>query len=80
VTQLVNSVDEFMIAHEYGHLVNGHIGNAMSDLKLASGSTISVVSKNQQQEFQADRWAINALVSSPSSDESDESHIICSGP
>ena len=63
VPMLVNAFEEFMIAHEIGHLTLGHIESAQLRCQFPRiGESLNVVNKSQLQEFQADMWACDALI------------------
>lgn len=63
VSALVNSFEEYMLAHELGHLALGHAEDrGIRHLKSKNGSPLDVVEKSEFQEFQADVWACRALI------------------
>ncbi len=58
---LTNACDRFVIAHEYGHVVRGHFeGGSLTS--LGEHGELEVISKNQEQEFEVDLWALNTLI------------------
>jgi len=60
---MVNSFEEYMLAHELGHIALGHaIEHHMRKQSPRMGKTFNVVDKNEFQEFQADMWACRALI------------------
>jgi hypothetical protein len=58
---LTNACEKFVIAHEYGHIIRGHF-NGGSLTRLGEHAELPVISKDQEQEFEADLWAINTLI------------------
>ena len=82
VRHFVTVIEEFAIAHEYGHLAKGHVGNALADIAVNPKLKISVAAKTKEQEFEADRWATNALLTVYSNESEGEgaSLVGCSGP
>jgi hypothetical protein len=62
VSRVLNAVEEFIIAHELGHLVLGHVQEGATRNMGANGD-LAVVSKTPFQEFQADVWAFKTLTS-----------------
>jgi hypothetical protein len=79
---LLTAAEDFVLAHEYGHLANGHVGNAVADLTFRDdGRSIQVPSRQVNEEYEADRWAAHALLSSALNTPGDEEWlVICSGP
>jgi hypothetical protein len=74
-THLTTVSEEFLVAHEYGHFVSGHLGHAVRTFESKADP------KSWAEEFLADRWATNALTISTSNNTSDEElSIVCSGP
>jgi hypothetical protein len=53
VSVVLNSVEDFVVAHELGHIALGHVRGS---------NNAELVRKTEFQEFQADSWACNALV------------------
>jgi hypothetical protein len=77
---LLTAAEDFILAHEYGHLASGHVGNAVAELALIGGRSIQVPDREWDEEYEADRWAAQALLSSPLDPASDEEQmVICSG-
>jgi hypothetical protein len=95
---LVTSTEEFVIAHEYGHVVNGHLDSANHrnlnvSLPTKTGKTqqetphetepvVELINKSFEQEFEADLWATDSLLSRGRAKAADEYFmaIICGGP
>jgi len=78
---VLTAAEDFVLAHEYGHLASGHVGNAVADLPFTSGRSIQVPARQWDEEYEADRWAAHALISSATDPTSNEERvIICSGP
>jgi hypothetical protein len=82
VRHFLTATEEFVLAHEYGHLTRGHVGNALADITVSQKLKISVAAKTKEQEFEADLWATNALLTvySDKSDGEGASIVGCSGP
>lgn len=60
---LVNSFEEYMLAHEIGHLALGHLkDHGIRQQSPRMGKSFDVVDKSEFQEFQADMWACRALI------------------
>lgn len=60
---MVTSFEEYILAHELGHLVLVHIEEgATRQHQPRVGSTFTVIDKSEFQEFQADIWACRALI------------------
>lgn len=84
-TQIVTAAEEFVICHEYGHLINGHVGFALADLFFKPEQKIQVETKTYQQEEEADMWGLYAVTSIKSQMASslpneEERLMVCSGP
>jgi hypothetical protein len=78
---ILTAAEDFVLAHEYGHLASGHVGHAVADLPFASGRLIQVPARQWDEEYEADRWAVHALLTSATDQTSNEERlIICSGP
>jgi hypothetical protein len=53
----------FVIGHELGHIVLGHLGSASSmPLHPTQGKSLEVALKSDGDEFEADAWAISILL------------------
>ncbi len=60
---LVTSFEEYMVAHELGHLALGHATDYRTRKQSSRiGKTFDVVAKDEFQELQADMWACRALI------------------
>ena len=60
---LVNAFEEYMLAHELGHLALQHaMDNRIRQQSPRLGKAFDVVDKSEFQEFQADIWACRALI------------------
>ena len=78
---LSTSIEEFIVAHEYGHLANGDVGDDVTELSTPSGHAISVAVKTKDQEFAADLWAAHAVTQGSWANAGEEECILkCSGP
>ena len=63
VPAVVNAFEEYMVAHEIGHLVLGHADEPRKRQHSPQiGAPLEVVDKSHFQEFQADMWACKALI------------------
>jgi hypothetical protein len=63
VSLVLNSVEDFMVSHELGHLVLGHVKeDCTRKYLLPNEKSAELVEKTELQEFQADSWACNAIV------------------
>jgi hypothetical protein len=51
----------FVLAHELGHFVLGHMDNDQGWLRVASGSSLELMNLSQQMEHAADTYALNVL-------------------
>ncbi len=61
VISLISRTQQFAIAHEWGHIAQGHLdGSNMMAMDTRVG-TLEVFSKSEGQEFEADAWAMLAL-------------------
>lgn len=73
---LTNSFEEFVLAHELGHLVLGHGENQqLRRLQPQKRVSVEVTDKSEQQEFQADMWACRALIQSARSRHRSDSDV-----
>lgn len=62
---VVNSFEEYMVAHELGHLALGHAKDHRTRQQSPRiGKSFNVIDKSEFQEFQADMWACHALIHS----------------
>jgi hypothetical protein len=60
---VTTSFEEFIIAHELGHLALGHAdGGRLRRLVPKVGESIDVIAKSEFQEYQADIWACRTLI------------------
>jgi hypothetical protein len=57
----LSACEEFMLAHEYGHLVLGHLGPKTVRMAIPGHGVIDVVEKSKHQEYDADLWAADAI-------------------
>ena len=63
MANVVNSFEEYMLAHELGHLSLGHVeSHRIRYLNPRLGAPVEVVEKSEFQEFQADMWAFRTLI------------------
>jgi hypothetical protein len=59
---LRNGVEYFVFAHEFGHLISGHLDNNERNKKDIGDSEIEAINTNWQQEFEADVVGANILI------------------
>jgi len=62
VPALVTAAEEFVIAHELGHLVLGHLSETRFSLEIGGRQPVEVLETTLREEYLADVWAIRALV------------------
>jgi hypothetical protein len=83
VPGLTTGIEEFVIAHEIGHICLGHTkGKNRYALPLCDGTTLSVVDNGHKQEYEADIWALEKLVARAMKAEGDRDTkllVTCSG-
>lgn len=61
--QLVHSMERFVIAHEYGHVVNGDLGDGSAHLRRAlAGNDVDTLDYSWQQELRADQHGLMMVV------------------
>lgn len=60
---LRNSMEAFVVAHEYGHLVAGHLDDAADQRKAVADLDVDAISTNHRQEFEADFIGLHAMLS-----------------
>ena len=60
---LVTPVELFIVAHEYGHLISGHLARPRATLKrtLSGGVTVDGFDTAKQEELEADRIGLELL-------------------
>lgn len=58
---LTNACERFVIAHEYGHIINEHLEGALHRT-LREDDELLVIVKDPEQEFEADLWALHMLI------------------
>jgi hypothetical protein len=61
--ELLNSFELFIIGHEYGHVLAGHLSNKVFIRKI-SGVNINIIETNWKEEFEADSIGLNLLLNS----------------
>ena len=59
---LTNACDRFVIAHEYGHVVRGHLGGSRPQTRLGAARELEVIATDREKEFEADLWALHTLI------------------
>jgi hypothetical protein len=58
---LTTSAEEFVIAHEFGHIINRHLETGKTFQLRANEQTVDVPAAQYAQEFEADVWATFSL-------------------
>ena len=58
----VHSANKFVIAHEYAHILRGHLDGERTVLRTPSGTIDSVLRPRQRQEFEADELAATLVL------------------
>ena len=67
LASMTNAFENFIVAHEIGHLTLGHAKNRrVRHLNPRIGKPVDVVDKTEFQEFQADIWACKSLIDTAS--------------
>jgi hypothetical protein len=63
VSMLVTSVEFFLVAHEFGHLILGHYerNDATSKWRLSSGAEVEEINPEMEEELDADRLGLELL-------------------
>lgn len=61
--ELLNSIELFIIGHEYGHVLAGHLSNQIFIRKI-SETNLNVIETNWKEEFEADSIGLNLLLNS----------------
>lgn len=56
-SQIASAAESFLIAHEYGHLANGHVTTSQVEVS-APGGPITAAKKSRDEEHIADLWAV----------------------
>jgi hypothetical protein len=59
---LTDSVERFVVAHEYGHILSGHLQTNARKCVNMQGVKVSLIPKTWDQEFEADRAACFLLM------------------
>lgn len=55
VALLTDSIERFVVAHEYGHVIRRHLGTPVREEVTMHGARISLIPKTWEQEYEADR-------------------------
>jgi|SRR2546423_1696287 len=64
VTFLMEACARFAVAHEFGHVIDGHLNSAKSILAETAVRKIELVKKDWWQEFMADQIAVQIMMAS----------------
>lgn len=76
VSVLVNAFEQFMLAHEIGHIVLGHARpQQVRHFSTRPGHTMELTEKSEFEEFQADMWAWRAVLNAARHAERTDSDI-----
>lgn len=62
--ELVTFSEYFVIAHEYGHIILGHLRSERIIRRRCLGGSLEFVAKDWEMEFEADRFALRLLYES----------------
>jgi len=62
-SRITNDAELFLVAHEYGHLIGGHLDNpaGTTSLIMPTGSQLNLIRKSHEQEFAADEMAVELM-------------------
>lgn len=84
IPYVVSWAEYFVLAHEYGHIVNEHLdaGKTVSVFVLSTDKEAEFFEKDHRQEFQADLWASFMLLKMAESRREDDTWkmLACTGP
>lgn len=58
ISLLRDSMELFVVAHEFGHVYSGHLGKLMAALPCAAAELLEAANDSQQMEYQADAFAL----------------------
>ncbi len=56
------AVVDFVVTHELGHIALGHFRRAVAPSLTTAGETIAVSAFDHEREFEADAWAMHAML------------------
>jgi hypothetical protein len=59
---LRNSMELFVMGHEYGHIISGHFGNALPSSAVLAGIDVSEIVRNWRQEHEADAVGVSLMM------------------
>lgn len=59
---LRDSMETFVVAHEYGHIVAGHLGPAVARRMMIADVDVDTISTDWAQEFEADAIGLEAML------------------
>lgn len=82
---LVKSTEKFVLAHEYGHAVAGHLANPKTVVTRTRAGEVGLIAKSWEQEMEADVIALGVLLASAprivdSQEKMFELEMVVSGP
>ena len=60
--ELLNSLELFIVGHEYGHIFAGHLDNAILVKSMFGDDEFSKIIPDWQMEYEADFYGVNLLV------------------
>jgi hypothetical protein len=67
------SMELFVLGHEYGHIIAGHLGKAESRAALLGDDEVDRVAYSWEQELEADRWGLQLMIPAMQSEGHDVS-------
>lgn len=59
---LRNSMELFVIGHEYGHVIGGHFSTGQKTSAFLIGNEVNEIIYSWQQEFEADAWGLQLML------------------
>lgn len=62
--ELLNSLELFVVGHEYGHIYSGHLNESNISKKVIDGKIIERISLNWEMEYEADLIGLTLLLNS----------------
>lgn len=65
--EILNSLELFIVGHEYGHIYAGHLDKAVLVKRMVGDDEFSILKPDWQMEYEADFHGVNLLVNSDDS-------------
>jgi hypothetical protein len=59
---LRDSMELFVLGHEYGHIIEGHLGMTTKSAALLGDQEVDRVTYSWQQELEADKWGLQLMI------------------